>query len=161
MLPEPLPGSLHMIVHNDAKRLFQKPGGYDGFGLRVQLDPGIQLAHRGCIDGARQPIEQGDDIGGALFQLGTVYDDCLVDRYVIEVIFECDQLVISNFRIGCINIGDLQGAGIDDAIGKIMIQPASVSLGQLLVSSQTRPAVGTIHEFIAETEHQLRVVFQV
>lgn len=63
------------------------------------------------------------------------------------------QPVIRDFRIGAVQIGDLDRPALQRAIRQIVIQPGR-GLRQCIRRAHARPAIGALHEFVAQADRE-------
>ncbi len=80
---------------------------------------------------------------------------------MMAIVVEDAEPVLDDLGIGRIEIDHVAVAGVEAAIGDLVVDAAHVSLRQLIRGAQATPAVGAIHEFVAEREAQLRMRSQV
>ncbi len=78
----------------------------------------------------------------------------------MAVVLQHLQLVVRNFRIGAVQIGDLDGPALQRAIRQVVIQPGG-ALRQCIGAAHAGPAIGTLHEFIAQADLQVRMPGQI
>ena len=93
--------------------------------------------------------------GDRAWQIGTVEPDALVRREEAEVVAEHAELVLLDLGVGRVEVGGLDLAAGEGAIGQVVVEPADVALRQAVAVAQAGPAVGPIHEFVAEPEFQV------
>ena len=55
----------------------------------------------------------------------------------------------------------MDGAGFQAAVGEVVLQPLRILLRQAVAIPQAGPAVGAIHELVAEAEDEVRVADQI
>ena len=79
----------------------------------------------------------------------------------MKVILQSSQVIVSNLRIGGVQVHDLNGAALQSDIGQLVFQSADVFLRKPVGLAQAGPAILAIHEFVGEPKFQLRVSLQI
>src|SRR5216683_1943367 len=128
---------------------------------RAGLGAGIHLDDGGSGNAALQLQESGGGLRGALGQLRPVKQHRMVARKVAQVILQDAQVVIADFGVGRIKIGEINRAILQPPIRQGMFQAGHILLRQLIAVAQARPAVPSFHEFVAKAKLQFRMLAEI
>ena len=126
-----------------------------GFAFAVDLHPRIEPLHRRGIDAPGHALERGDQAGARWREILAVEIDRLVDRKEVPVVLEHAQAVVGDFGVGAVEVGDVERVAGEAAIGEVVVEAVG-GLRQPIGLAQTGPAVGALHELVAEAEAQVR-----
>src|SRR3546814_2541581 len=74
---------------------------------------------------------------------------------VVATVVEHAQPVVRDLRIGAVQVDDVERTVGQAAIGQVVIQAVG-ALRQPVRGAQAGPAVGALHEFVAEAQAQVR-----
>ena len=102
-----------------------------------------------------QPRERRERRGRSRRQVGPIEPHAFVRGEEAEVVVEHAELVLLDLGVGRVEVGGLDLAARQGAIGQVVVEPADVALGEPVAVAQAGPAVGPIHELVAEPEFQL------
>ena len=131
-----------------------------GLLFAVDLHARIEPLHGRGIEAPGHALERGDPGRGALHEILAVEIDRFVDREKVPVVLEYAQAVVWDFGVGAVQIGGIERVAGEAAIGEVVVEAVG-RLRQGIGLAQAGPAVGALHEFVAEAEAQLRMLAQV
>ena len=94
-------------------------------------------------------------------QVGPIEPDAFIRGKETEVVAKHAEVVLLDLGVGRIEVGGLDLAAGECPVGEVVVEAANVALGQAVAVAHARPAVGPIHEFIAESELELGMSLQV
>ena len=139
----------------------QEGSRHERFRLAVNADLGVQTGHGRAIDAPFQAVNRLDERRGPLLEIGPIKDHGMVRRKVVQVVFQHAETVDDDFGVGGVDIGHVELAGAQAAIGQGMIDHLEIRLRQLVAALQSRPAVLAFHEFVAQAEAEIGVLHEV
>ena len=113
------------------------------------------------VDLPLQPGQRGHRGGRPSRQVRSVEPDAFIRGEETAIVLEDAEPVRADLGVGRVEVGGLDLAGRHRAIGQVMIEAADVALGEPVAIAEARPAVGPLHELVAEGQLQLGMVPQV
>jgi len=133
-------------------------GGDGGLGHAIELGARVQGHHRARVDPALEAPESVDGGGaGPPGDVQTVQEDGVVTAEETRVVVQRDEAVLPDLGVGRIQVGRVDRAAGQRAVGEVMVEAAHVALGQVVATAQGRPSVAPAHDLVAEPEAQSRV----
>ncbi len=85
----------------------------------------------------------------------------MIRREEAEVVAEHAEFVLLDLGVGRVKVGRVDLSAGEGAIGEVVVETADVAVREPVAVSDAGPAVGPIHEFIAESEFQVGISFEV
>ncbi len=127
----------------------------------IDLRPRIHRGHLGGRDLALQASEHRDGRGGPGRQVGPIEPDAFIGREELPIVLQHAEVVGPDLGVGRVELGGLDLAGGEGAIRQVVVEPPHVALREAVPVPQAGPAVGPLHEFVAEAELEFRMAPQV
>jgi len=136
-------------------------GSGPGLADAIDADPGIELAHGVGIKLAGQLVERGHPVRRALLQIGAIDEYRVVAREVLAVVHQYAQVIAGDLGIGTIQVDHVERAISQPVVGEGVVKAVALGAAQPVSRAQARPAIGAIHELVAETKAQPGMAAQV
>ena len=141
--------------------LRQKLSGNSPFAETLELHPSVQIRHGVFVDGSPEGLQSGDENRCPLGQFRPVNKDGTILGEMGEVVRELTKAQLANLGIRSVEVGHLNHAFVECLVGQSMLQTTYILVRQSIPSGQGIPAVGPFHEFIAESQGQVRMIAQI
>jgi len=121
------------------------------------LDPRVQGANPLGIEPPGQAREGGNRGGGALLEFSAVEIERLVLGEVALIVDQDREAIVGDLGIGGVEVHDVDFAGGERAVGKIMIETADIGLRKIVALFQTWPTVAAMQELVGQADAQMRM----
>ena len=127
---------------------------------RSDLGEAVHRGHGALVDRAFEQTDGAASARQAVFEVGSPEDHGVVAREVTEVVFEYDEVVVLDLGVGGVEVHRADVTGLQASVGEVVVHAAGRILEAVGIA-QAGPAVGALHELVAEAHADLGVVDEI